>query len=46
MGCGVWAMHFVGMLAFHLNVHIQSPYAGCILPGWGLPIFGAGMPVP
>ncbi|MEI0737045.1 EAL domain-containing protein [Paenibacillus sp. JTLBN-2024] len=23
MGCGVWAMHFVGMLAFHLNVHIH-----------------------
>ncbi|WP_245856136.1 bifunctional diguanylate cyclase/phosphodiesterase [Paenibacillus rigui] len=22
MGCGVWSMHFVGMLAFHLNVRV------------------------
>ncbi|MEF3305388.1 bifunctional diguanylate cyclase/phosphodiesterase [Paenibacillus sp. GYB003] len=23
MGCGVWSMHFVGMLAFHLNVPVS-----------------------
>ena len=23
MGCGVWAMHFVGMLAFHMNMPVQ-----------------------
>ncbi|MCS7463287.1 EAL domain-containing protein [Paenibacillus doosanensis] len=23
MGCGIWSMHFVGMLAFHLNLSID-----------------------
>ncbi|MFH5181361.1 MHYT domain-containing protein [Paenibacillus sp. TAB 01] len=23
MGCGVWAMHFVGMIAYHLNVEVS-----------------------
>lgn len=23
MGCGVWTMHFVGMLAFHLDIEVQ-----------------------
>jgi diguanylate cyclase (GGDEF)-like protein len=31
MGCGIWSMHFVGMLAFHLPIRLR----------YGLPLTGA-----
>jgi diguanylate cyclase (GGDEF)-like protein/PAS domain S-box-containing protein len=31
LGCGIWTMHFVGMLAFHLNVKFQYSVSLLIL---------------